>query len=136
MIRRPPRSTLFPYTTLFRSPLRKEQRWLRKTKARWRPEGTPLRKAKQRWHPKGMPLRKANKKATPRDVAPGFSPGIFWVAFQGGNQVRAGEQRLLQSSVREPESEYSCGAEQRPFRTGFIQMYQATASAATGFRRM
>src|SRR5256886_4777605 len=74
MIRRPPRSTLFPYTTLFRSPLRKEQRWLRKTKARWRPEGTPLRKAKQRWHPKGMPLRKANKKATPRDVAPGFSP--------------------------------------------------------------
>src|SRR5438270_809192 len=42
------------------TPLRKEQRWLRKTKARWRPEGTPL--------------RKANKKATPRDVAPGFSP--------------------------------------------------------------
>src|SRR2546422_4725993 len=27
MIRRPPRSTLFPYTTLFRSP-RKETRWL------------------------------------------------------------------------------------------------------------
>src|SRR2546422_8325631 len=25
MIRRPPRSTLFPYTTLFRSPLRREQ---------------------------------------------------------------------------------------------------------------
>src|SRR5260370_10575835 len=26
MIRRPPRSTLFPYTTLFRSPLRSEKR--------------------------------------------------------------------------------------------------------------
>src|SRR3712207_8611698 len=28
MIRRPPRSTLFPYTTLFRSPERGEIRWL------------------------------------------------------------------------------------------------------------
>src|SRR5256885_11612253 len=29
MIRRPPRSTLFPYTTLFRSPLRRHARGLR-----------------------------------------------------------------------------------------------------------
>src|SRR2546430_7791102 len=29
MIRRPPRSTLFPYTTLFRSPLRGRPAWLR-----------------------------------------------------------------------------------------------------------
>src|SRR2546426_6006759 len=28
MIRRPPRSTLFPYTTLFRSPQSKHHRWL------------------------------------------------------------------------------------------------------------
>src|SRR2546428_12300399 len=27
MIRRPPRSTLFPYTTLFRSPIRRSSRW-------------------------------------------------------------------------------------------------------------
>src|SRR5256885_9727206 len=27
MIRRPPRSTLFPYTTLFRSPLTRDERW-------------------------------------------------------------------------------------------------------------
>src|SRR2546429_5336168 len=27
MIRRPPRSTLFPYTTLFRSPLGRQDRW-------------------------------------------------------------------------------------------------------------
>src|SRR5256885_15357852 len=27
MIRRPPRSTLFPYTTLFRSPLRRAKAW-------------------------------------------------------------------------------------------------------------
>src|SRR5438876_11417198 len=55
---------------------------LRTAKQRWRPEGTPLRTARQRqrWHPKGMPLRTTNKKATPRDVAPGFSPassGLF-----------------------------------------------------------
>src|SRR5256885_7464442 len=30
MIRRPPRSTLFPYTTLFRSRITKVGRWLRK----------------------------------------------------------------------------------------------------------
>src|SRR2546430_10958507 len=29
MIRRPPRSTLFPYTTLFRSPLTGSPRWVR-----------------------------------------------------------------------------------------------------------
>src|SRR2546430_5102548 len=29
MIRRPPRSTLFPYTTLFRSPPRRRARWAR-----------------------------------------------------------------------------------------------------------
>src|SRR2546421_4684324 len=34
MIRRPPRSTLFPYTTLFRSPIRHEG-------ARSRPSGSP-----------------------------------------------------------------------------------------------
>src|SRR5258708_19049027 len=34
MIRRPPRSTLFPYTTLFRSPCR--TRWPRRTVARQR----------------------------------------------------------------------------------------------------
>src|SRR5438132_5086116 len=40
MIRRPPRSTLFPYTTLFRSPVRvartEETRSRRKTPALWR----------------------------------------------------------------------------------------------------
>src|SRR5688572_31054065 len=34
MIRRPPRSTLFPYTTLFRSAFRPSTRWLRCR--RWR----------------------------------------------------------------------------------------------------
>src|SRR5258708_27230625 len=28
MIRRPPRSTLFPYTTLFRSPMLKDRQWV------------------------------------------------------------------------------------------------------------
>src|SRR2546430_4121637 len=40
MIRRPPRSTLFPYTTLFRSPLAAGRRWVRR--ARWSmPDGVP-----------------------------------------------------------------------------------------------
>src|SRR2546429_1450273 len=33
MIRRPPRSTLFPYTTLFRSPSSTRPRWLRQNAA-------------------------------------------------------------------------------------------------------
>src|SRR2546429_5329553 len=43
MIRRPPRSTLFPYTTLFRSSMRKllaqaEAPWLKKPVTEWRSE--------------------------------------------------------------------------------------------------
>src|SRR2546430_12042698 len=34
MIRRPPRSTLFPYTTLFRSPVEREQRSLQRERQR------------------------------------------------------------------------------------------------------
>src|SRR3989441_9426156 len=37
MIRRPPRSTLFPYTTLFRSPADRLKKWI--------PKGTPLYRA-------------------------------------------------------------------------------------------
>src|SRR2546422_3865113 len=39
MIRRPPRSTLFPYTTLFRSPARTDRQLLAKTKTRRRSRG-------------------------------------------------------------------------------------------------
>src|SRR2546427_5517488 len=44
MIRRPPRSTLFPYTTLFRSPFRRARAWdgrgpERTRPAPWRPAG-------------------------------------------------------------------------------------------------
>src|SRR2546429_2677676 len=35
MIRRPPRSTLFPYTTLFRSPRRRSLRMRRNRQPRW-----------------------------------------------------------------------------------------------------
>src|SRR2546422_8634218 len=35
MIRRPPRSTLFPYTTLFRSALTAAERWLEEQTAFW-----------------------------------------------------------------------------------------------------
>src|SRR2546427_3392399 len=43
MIRRPPRSTLFPYTTLFRSGLRFGQRSERDTMSRQSGSSTPLR---------------------------------------------------------------------------------------------
>src|SRR2546422_10901893 len=43
MIRRPPRSTLFPYTTLFRSLLRAPARFSKPTASR--PAAPPLRKA-------------------------------------------------------------------------------------------
>src|SRR2546429_5916433 len=45
MIRRPPRSTLFPYTTLFRSPQNKGQRFLqtRKGGPGWAPGQWPPR---------------------------------------------------------------------------------------------
>src|SRR5438876_9770075 len=36
MIRRPPRSTLFPYTTLFRSPLARSSKILQATSSLWR----------------------------------------------------------------------------------------------------
>src|SRR2546429_5190263 len=38
MIRRPPRSTLFPYTTLFRSPSGHGRRGLPPRRARWPPD--------------------------------------------------------------------------------------------------
>src|SRR3712207_7224671 len=44
MIRRPPRSTLFPYTTLFRSDPRKSDRWVKVTgelRFRERADGGP-----------------------------------------------------------------------------------------------
>src|SRR2546421_11220227 len=39
MIRRPPRSTLFPYTTLFRSPLPLQRREVRRRPRRKAPQG-------------------------------------------------------------------------------------------------
>src|SRR5260370_33336302 len=41
MIRRPPRSTLFPYTTLFRSPLAVRAGQLRRARGRGRESGVP-----------------------------------------------------------------------------------------------
>src|SRR2546430_11232523 len=45
MIRRPPRSTLFPYTTLFRSPLGRpcSKPWIRSPGSRHSSGGSPLR---------------------------------------------------------------------------------------------
>src|SRR5688572_32647682 len=42
MIRRPPRSTLFPYTTLFRSPQTIIREPVQTAEWNWRPRGAPL----------------------------------------------------------------------------------------------
>src|SRR5256885_12825819 len=47
MIRRPPRSTLFPYTTLFRSPRRKRRRGLRASRSRIGAHGAVSRQGSQ-----------------------------------------------------------------------------------------
>src|SRR5438876_9272439 len=50
MIRRPPRSTLFPYTTLFRSPLATDRYW--RSMAGWSSATTMrLRWVKWKWAP-------------------------------------------------------------------------------------
>src|SRR3712207_7079166 len=52
MIRRPPRSTLFPYTTLFRSPLGiDQQRHKLRSAARAPHQGRGLRERKVAWAP-------------------------------------------------------------------------------------
>src|SRR5688572_31291048 len=62
MIRRPPRSTLFPYTTLFRSPrhhrdLRRHGEWRRSTAGNDRGQRDPARYA-------GRPLLLRDRKST------------------------------------------------------------------------
>src|SRR2546427_7153864 len=50
MIRRPPRSTLFPYTTLFRSDRRRQARAAPRSRAHGRPDGgapAPVRRHSQ-----------------------------------------------------------------------------------------
>src|SRR6266536_2564259 len=77
MIRRPPRSTLFPYTTLFRSPERwpperwpperwPPERWPpeRWPPERWPPERWPSDRASARWQPTPAPLPAAHASTT------------------------------------------------------------------------
>src|SRR2546430_16555629 len=76
MIRRPPRSTLFPYTTLFRSPIR----WL-ETQESWE------------WWARcwGFVLRGAGVEPTDRVFFP-FSFGLFigfWAGFEGARALGA-----------------------------------------------
>src|SRR3712207_6373901 len=71
MIRRPPRSTLFPYTTLFRSPQEKEQANENLGK-RWTQRFLPRRsKEAQQVHEKLFTLIKTEAKANPNrnDIA-------------------------------------------------------------------
>src|SRR5258708_26242847 len=65
MIRRPPRSTLFPYTTLFRSCRARPPRRSSSTRGRRRLRGLhPARRPCPRgWHPVGVVLRTARSSA-------------------------------------------------------------------------
>src|SRR5258708_23312240 len=68
MIRRPPRSTLFPYTTLFRSSLRpaeppRRPRWAVRGPARWS-EGLVSARAACRSRVRGEKLDPVDRKST------------------------------------------------------------------------
>src|SRR5256885_11656162 len=63
MIRRPPRSTLFPYTTLFRSPLRLVHE--RKRGGQRKPKrGQEIRARHPRFHLPLPPVRHTDRKST------------------------------------------------------------------------
>ena len=65
-----------------------------------------------------------------------WSTGRYCPAFfQGGIHSFAGNNPR-QSTVKEPEKDHSSGRPQSPFRTGFIQIYQATLSHCSLPRRM
>jgi hypothetical protein len=55
--------------------------------------------------------------------------------FHGGIQALPTGSPLGHSRVKEPENGYSRGSAANPFRTGFIQMYQATDSESSARRK-
>src|SRR5687768_17894130 len=64
MIRRPPRSTLFPYTTLFRPPLRRV--------ARPAPPHCAVQRASPRPPPRGRRRRRGDRKSTRLNSSHGY----------------------------------------------------------------
>src|SRR2546422_4199052 len=78
MIRRPPRSTLFPYTTLFRSTRQNDARVSRRPRPprpRGRRRGRPVGRARARGHPRERPARAAaggDRKSTRLNSSHGY----------------------------------------------------------------
>ncbi len=58
------------------------------------------------------------------------------LSFNGGVHDSDGRNASFQSITSEPECGYSCGLARKPLRTGFIQIYPATASALSPGLRM
>src|SRR2546430_4569559 len=96
MIRRPPRSTLFPYTTLFRSLARRERlaeraagarRVRRDVRARReRPEAVLEARAQERQHAAGLAVEAAPE--PDQLVVPGARPGEPHGGFHGFGAAR------------------------------------------------
>src|SRR3712207_8561870 len=64
MIRRPPRSTLFPYTTLFRSPTGRPATWRGTSRSScWRRTARRLLGSPRRWHPTTPPSSRPSSPA-------------------------------------------------------------------------
>src|SRR3989475_10976101 len=71
MIRRPPRSTLFPYTTLFRSPTRIGWSWRRRSRPGWR--GCSAARSSPPWLPLRRPAPPVRATGAPR-ISPTRQP--------------------------------------------------------------
>src|SRR2546422_8415566 len=83
MIRRPPRSTLFPYTTLFRSRRAREPRVL---------EGRSLRRRRERWLRVGTRRARQDRKSTRLNSSHGYiSYAVF--CLKKKNQKREHTER-------------------------------------------
>src|SRR3989449_10070421 len=87
MIRRPPRSTLFPYTTLFRSPRERDRRDLPRAGT-----GRRTRVRHPQPHDRGVPAADLGGGVRPPDLAPGY-PRVRAVRHAGGACGAAGPER-------------------------------------------
>src|SRR3712207_9074115 len=86
MIRRPPRSTLFPYTTLFRSPRRERRRARRRRDRRGRRLGIVVGHWSASWE-------RGGRRGPPRNLAHARRRRTRWTLSALGSRPRTGEDR-------------------------------------------
>src|SRR5438034_8691564 len=88
MIRRPPRSTLFPYTTLFRSPV--STLTMRTARVRLPAPTLSLRNCTRPWIPRALTLPLGRTLPRETELIAGALGGAAWVTIPGELQARLG----------------------------------------------